>query len=172
MFDKHILYKFTFPDGMVYIGTTKSIKTRWAGDGINYSSGVKQAIERYGWENIKREIIVELEKSIENNDKILKLERELISAYGSRAYNSKCNAEWEKVQTDKRKQNHVAKSWTVNGITKPASQWCAEYGISYSCVLKRMSAYGLTQPQALTFPSVPREYRKQPMQYWQEHGLI
>lgn len=53
------VYMFIFPNGKVYIGITKQgLKERWGG-GKNYHKGtkVRNAIDKYGWENIKHEVL-------------------------------------------------------------------------------------------------------------------
>lgn len=56
------VYIHTFPNGKVYIGQTKQeLTTRWRADGKGYkgSAVVYNAIKKYGWENIKHEVIAE-----------------------------------------------------------------------------------------------------------------
>lgn len=57
---KHCIYKHTFPDGKVYIGQTISGNTekRWQ-DGLGYQGQKKvfEAIVKFGWDNIKHEVI-------------------------------------------------------------------------------------------------------------------
>lgn len=57
----YIVYKHTSPNNKVYIGITcKDPKRRWQ-NGNGYSTSVKfyRAIQKYGWENIKHEILFE-----------------------------------------------------------------------------------------------------------------
>jgi group I intron endonuclease len=56
----YIVYKHTCPNGKVYIGiTSQAPQTRWA-NGRGYTSVLfKHAIQKYGWENIKNEILYE-----------------------------------------------------------------------------------------------------------------
>ena len=65
---KHCIYKHTFPDGKVYIGQTLSGNTerRWQ-EGFGYQGQKKvfEAIVKFGWENIKHEVI---EDHIEDAD--------------------------------------------------------------------------------------------------------
>lgn len=59
--ENYTIYKFTFPDGKTYIGKTKQIpvEKRWGKNGEKYKSQpVYEAISKYGWENIKKEIII------------------------------------------------------------------------------------------------------------------
>lgn len=57
----YYLYCHTFPNGKRYIGITRQTPTtRWA-NGLGYSKGhqpiMHRAIQKYGWDNIKHEII-------------------------------------------------------------------------------------------------------------------
>jgi hypothetical protein len=57
--DEYTVYKHTFPNGKIYIGITKmNPLTRW-GNGHGYSGQKKiyEAIVKYGWENIRHEIL-------------------------------------------------------------------------------------------------------------------
>lgn len=56
----HCVYKHTCPNGKVYIGITKKKpKDRWA-NGAGYATQFfGKAIRKYGWENIKHEIIAD-----------------------------------------------------------------------------------------------------------------
>lgn len=53
------VYKHTSPSGKIYIGIAKDPKHRWRGDGNGYkgSTRIWYAIQKYGWENFKHEII-------------------------------------------------------------------------------------------------------------------
>lgn len=54
------IYLFTFPNGKQYCGyTSRDPKKRWGTTGHNYDKcpAVHNAIEHYGWENIKKEVI-------------------------------------------------------------------------------------------------------------------
>ena len=64
----YTLYKHTFPNGKVYIGITKmEPEKRWAnGEGYAHKENDKycqslmyNAIKKYGWENVKHEIILQ-----------------------------------------------------------------------------------------------------------------
>lgn len=56
------VYKHTCPNGKVYIGITKQKpERRWGVNGCGYKENkyFYRAIQKYGWENIKHEIIAE-----------------------------------------------------------------------------------------------------------------
>lgn len=56
----YCVYKHTFPNGKVYIGITGSNPLRRWGNGSNYTQVImKKAIKKYGWDNIKHEVLFE-----------------------------------------------------------------------------------------------------------------
>jgi len=92
---KYVVYRHTCPNGKVYIGITKQFpENRWK-NGIGYKSSPHfwNAIQKYGWENIKHEILhSELPK-----DDACKYEREYIESHNSTdrrfGYNEKSGGE-------------------------------------------------------------------------------
>ena len=57
----YTVYKLTDPEGKVYIGCTGTpVKKRW-NEGKNYqsTSPIRKAIDKFGWENLSREILCE-----------------------------------------------------------------------------------------------------------------
>lgn len=62
---KKVIYMHKFPNGMIYIGQANNYKNRWR-DGKGYDQKVmKEAIEKYGWENIEHII---LEDNVDEKD--------------------------------------------------------------------------------------------------------
>ncbi len=62
----YYVYIHTFPNGKVYVGETKSPQSRWAnGDGYKENKEMYAAIQKFGWNNIKHEIIAEYDNEIE-----------------------------------------------------------------------------------------------------------
>lgn len=57
----YCVYRHTSPNGKVYIGiTSKNPKERWAnGHGYVHNPYFYRAIKKYGWENIKHEVLYE-----------------------------------------------------------------------------------------------------------------
>lgn len=54
------IYIHTFPNNKKYVGSTfKDVEKRWGKNGKHYSKQIKvwNAIQEYGWENVKHEII-------------------------------------------------------------------------------------------------------------------
>lgn len=78
----YTVYKHTFPNNKVYIGITQQEpEKRWK-KGLGYDSHqkiMKRAIKKYGWENIKHEILFQNL----NRDEACKKEIELIAFYNS-----------------------------------------------------------------------------------------
>jgi len=80
--NNYFVYKHTFPNNKVYIGITQQQpEKRWK-NGLGYDSHqkiMKRAIKKYGWNNIKHEILFQdLSK-----DEACKKEIELIAFYDS-----------------------------------------------------------------------------------------
>lgn len=53
------IYVHTFPNGKTYVGITmRDVSIRW-GNGNNYTNcrAVNRAIKKYGWENIKHDVV-------------------------------------------------------------------------------------------------------------------
>ena len=77
----YIVYKHTSPSGKVYIGVTSlRPEERWGG-GAGYvkNKHFNRAIKKYGWENIKHEILFD---NLSKED-AFKIEIELIKEYRS-----------------------------------------------------------------------------------------
>lgn len=77
----YTVYKHTCPNGKIYIGITSlDVKTRWGKNGSLYKNMLfGKAIQKYGWDNIKHEILYE---GLSKPEAELK-EIELISKYKS-----------------------------------------------------------------------------------------
>ena len=56
----YCVYCHTFPNGKRYIGITNNCNQRWKnGDGYKHQRKVYNAIMKYGWDNIRHEILVD-----------------------------------------------------------------------------------------------------------------
>lgn len=176
---KQYLYKLTFPNDMVYIGVAFDIKDRWANNGLHYrSQKVYQYIKEFGWENIKREVLLYIPHSDKNqwknNQTIHKLERELIHAYEDRCYNQNANKSFHKKVAEQSRKKGVYDAkifWTVNGITKPAKDWCEEYGVTYTRMKRIIDRYHILPEQALGLPRVPGNMSCRAVEYWESQGF-
>lgn len=73
--EKHLIYKHTFPNDKVYIGqclgeTIENAMNRWGKDGIGYKyQKIYRAIMKYGWDNIKHEIIEVVDSQEKANER-------------------------------------------------------------------------------------------------------
>lgn len=62
---KKVIYMHKFPNGMIYIGQACNYKWRWR-EGKGYEQkAMKDAIEKYGWDNIEHII---LEENVDEKD--------------------------------------------------------------------------------------------------------
>ena len=60
MKNDYCVYCHTFPNGKRYIGITNNCNQRWKnGDGYKHQRKVYNAIMKYGWDNIRHEILVD-----------------------------------------------------------------------------------------------------------------
>lgn len=86
---EHCIYKHTFPDGKVYIGQTISgqEEERWH-DGVGYygQKTVFRAIVKFGWDNIKHEILMDgmtAEEADEAEHKLIREYDSITSGYNT-----------------------------------------------------------------------------------------
>lgn len=79
--NNYLVYKHTFPNGKVYIGITSNEPNKRWKNGFGYIAQKKMfsSIVKYGWDNIKHEILY---KNL-NKQQAFKIEEELISFYKS-----------------------------------------------------------------------------------------
>lgn len=95
MVKRYCVYKHTAPNGKVYIGiTNQTVSNRWRnGKGYHHNAHFTSAIEKYGWDNIKHEILFD---SLTESEAVAK-EIELIAEYKSNqreyGYNQSCGGE-------------------------------------------------------------------------------
>lgn len=156
---KYIVYKHTVPNGKVYIGiTSQSVNRRWKGDGSGYKkqSYFWNAIQKYGWDNIKHEILFcELSKEDAERKEI-----ELISQYNStdrnfgynRATGGCVNSGFEGSQSMKGKHHKEEtkrllseqKIGKYDGSNNPRAKkvLCVETGEIFDCIKDASSKYG------------------------------
>ena len=75
MNNNYVVYKHTCPNGKVYIGITcQNPKERWKnGYGYRNNDHFFKAIQKYGWNNIKHEIIYKnlIQQEAEEREKYL-----------------------------------------------------------------------------------------------------
>lgn len=163
------VYKLTFPNGMVYIGRAHSVEQRWANNGAHYKGQkVYDAIQAFGWENVKKEVVLYLS---DNSELIKTIEKELIREHRHNSYNLSATPEY--YDTVKGKLPRYKYLWTINGVTKSAKEWCAIYGIDdYTGRVGWTHRFGMTPIEAINCPVPPTGYyRRHEEEYWEKVGF-
>ena len=84
---KYWVYKHTFPNGKVYIGITSQYPcARWKnGNGYGYNKIFTRALRKYGWDNVKHEIMacgLSKEDACSMETDLIKKHRSNVSQYG------------------------------------------------------------------------------------------
>jgi hypothetical protein len=140
------LYRLTFPDGKVYIGVTGNPQQRWAARYKGTPCG--EAISKFGWENVKKEIIISLEPNVHNHTEVARLEREFIKLYGKNSYN---RTTWVGHFTADR---YHGKTIVCNGEEKTYAQWRNDprVTVSMSTIRNRIERQGWSVEDALFTP--------------------
>ena len=169
-YDKKYVYKLTFPNGMVYFGSTWSVEDRWRGDGDGYKDmAVNKPIQEFGWENVKKEVILRLES---HPNVILAIEQALIEENKDICYNIQLNPRM-RFKYGKQDKAAIVHVWMIDGIAKSAEDWAKEYGTTTSKAMNRMKSHpNMTPLEALTFPNVPRGLTKLSKEFWEANGCI
>lgn len=163
------VYKLTFPNGMVYIGSTSDVEQRWANNGVGYrGQSVYEAIKDFGWENVKKEIVL----TLESHDLLVRqVESALIKENEGNCYNRMSTVQYHR---DKKPPAHgvVKHYWEIDGVVKPAKDWCEIYGACMTSTMQRMKSFGMTPKEAMSFPPLPRTARKgcTAIAYWNSVG--
>lgn len=83
---RYYVYRFTFPNGLYYFGSTNDVLHRWLSKGTTYTHSnlpVGDAILHFGWDNIKRDVLCEVaDKETAEN-----IEYSLIDLFREKCYN-------------------------------------------------------------------------------------
>lgn len=157
--DKYIVYKHTSPSGKVYIGITKqNPNRRWkSGHGYKQNKYFYNAILKYGWKNIKHEILY---SNLTLEEACIK-EKELISFYSKSniCYNiaeggtngntrsrtekekdhlRKVIKEYYKTHTSPCKGRHPSKETIALLKEKNKKRWIIDYDKMYSTVITKI----------------------------------
>lgn len=111
----YTVYKHTSPSGKIYIGiTSRKLKKRWeAGKGYKYNEHFFRAIQKYGWENIKHEVLFENLTKEEAEEKEIEMIALYNSTDASRGYNlrkggSACS--FSESSIEKMRTSHIGKT--------------------------------------------------------------
>lgn len=132
MVKRYKVYAHTTPNGKTYIGYTgKSLKSRWQnGNGYKQHKHFYSAIQKYGWDNIKHEILFETDK----REEALEKEMEFIALYKSNnrkfGYNNSVGGDsgfnggkHSKAYIKKLKENKFIANWTKINLSKSVAQY-------------------------------------------------
>ena len=78
--DTYCVYMHYFPNGKYYVGISRSLQTRWDCDGKRYRENKKmyEAIQKYGWENIRHRVVC----ANLTREEAFAIEKTLIRLYG------------------------------------------------------------------------------------------
>jgi len=158
MSDLYCVYKHTTPNGKVYIGQTRAgVQTRWR-DGKGYTDHKHgwfwKAIQKYGWENIKHEVLYD-DCDKETADYY---EKYFISIYQSTdkryGYNCQTGGSRDYKYTDDSKKNisdALKRFYAENGapdtssaraaLSKKQSRRIAQYDLDGNKIAEYESAY-------------------------------
>lgn len=157
---KYCVYKHTTPSGKVYIGITgRDPYVRWRnGTGYSGSKYFNSAIQKYGWANIKHEILMDgLTK-----EEACQAEKELIRKYDStnteKGYNRTFGGnegmvqlpEIRKIISEKSKQHHSSPEYRM-----AASEWMHKRVVSEE-TRKKISEFMKKRPPTI----LPEDARK------------
>lgn len=98
MVNSYIVYKHTCPNGKVYIGITNQTPSkRWRnGKGYHHNAHFTSAIKKYGWQNIKHEILFDSLTEAQACEKEIALIAEYKSNQREYGYNQSCGGEEHK----------------------------------------------------------------------------
>lgn len=108
---KWCVYKHTFPNKKVYIGiTSQEPETRWKkGKGYSKNTYVRAAIEKYGWENVKHEILFDNLSEAEAKAIEIELVANYESDVPSKGYNLTKGGEGTSLTSEQRRLQRLKK---------------------------------------------------------------
>lgn len=156
------VYMLTFPNGMVYVGRTCDVKSRWHGRGAGYKSlEVGKAIEEFGWENVKKDVVFQLPDGCEGSAELCSyIEEFLIKRFENNNYNMKGTNRYDaRIQVP------------VFGEILSISGMVEKYGhTKVSVAHNRLKKYKITIEEALTLPAAPHRLRYHQREYWRSLG--
>lgn len=127
----YTVYEHVFPDGKRYIGISNNVKRRWRNNGKEYDGvkNMREAINKYGWDNIQHNIIAEYIPRGEAQ----KLEQYLIKALDTEnnGYNQRGGGE---LPGNSLYSEHVTKRIRrLRSLPYPGSKELARVLESFSC---------------------------------------
>ena len=190
--NNYCVYKHTAPNGKVYIGITGSNPVKRWGAGHNYKSNPHfwNAIVKYGWDNIRHEILFDNLTKVQAEEK----EIELIAQYKSNQFkygynrdNGGCSNGVHSAKTKEKIRNsligHTVTKEThdkqcaifveYKGVTKTIKEWAEEYNLSYQTLFARLFKYNIPIEQALKCPQLRGKKLEKPVvQYTKDMVVV
>lgn len=126
----YLVYKHVFPNGKIYIGITSQTNpwVRWGKNGCGYRNHypIWYAIQKYGWENIQHEILVENLSENEAKQKEIELIAKFDSTNHKYGYNVSPGgdsvSELTKIKLSKLRTGHVTSEETRRKIGEANSK--------------------------------------------------
>lgn len=169
------VYILTFPDGKVYVGCANDARLRWDNGKGYIGQAVGKAIEKFGWKNVKKEIVVNFkEGSVESHLLCNKAEKFLIELYQNKSYNEVYTEAYRKKVSKKLKEvkRNERILIPVNGEKKTLSEIDEEYGSGKVCYVRQLlKDYYITIDTAFELPKLPpNRLGIHRLEYWKECG--
>lgn len=172
------VYKHTCPNGKVYIGQTcQTPERRWRnGEGYNQCPYFYNAIQKYGWDNIKHEIILtNLTFEEANKEEIYLINEVYKSNISKNGYNidkggsgtNSCSGTrwWNNGIMEKRSKKSPGNDWKLGQLKSHHSSLCKERivnGVKYKSLKEVMDAFKTNKHTArvLCGMRIPKDIRK------------
>lgn len=109
--EKWCVYIHTFPNQKVYVGiTSQKPEVRWCnGKGYSKNTYVRSAIDKYGWDNVKHEILFDDLSEAEAKAKEIELIEKYDSNDPSKGYNLTKGGEGVKLTAEQKRQMTLKK---------------------------------------------------------------
>lgn len=164
----YTVYKHTCPNGKVYIGITgRNPKERWNyGNGYSNNKHFQNAIKKYGWKNIKHQILFDELTKEEAEQKEIELISFYRSTYEQFGYNIDSGGNCNKSHSNETKRK-ISNSLIGHEVTNETRiknsvvleafgekltifEWAEKTGIKPQTIWARVNKYGKTAEQALS----------------------
>ena len=145
---KYIVYSHTSPSNKKYIGITcQSPNERWRnGNGYKNNDYFSRAIQKYGWDNFKHEILA----TNLSHDEACEKEIELIAKY-----NTTDNQFGYNITKGGEGALGRSKTFKAFGKEQTLKEWSKEFNKDYADLCERVNKQGMSLEDAL---SVERKY--------------
>lgn len=140
--DNWKVYCHVFPNGKKYVGITgQTPEARWGTDGRNYKGQkVYNAIEKYGWNNIKHIIL----KDSLTEEQACHYEQLYIKSLNSHISKNGYNCSWGGEGSTKYAHELIYKKWRMGMSIKAIAQ---QEGCNVCTVSRILHGYGITEEE-------------------------